>query len=206
MSKDQREIYSRRKKYDSGQKNSQYRTRSTITQRQDIRARSNEPSAILSVGTATPSGPRSKKRGEKFGEHEPTSQEIIEEAQRRGERRRQKLVEGSRPHLSVHKVAEKLGWTVGDVQDAIDARRLVHVQTETGDVKLPAWQVDGNDVVDGLKQVLEALPDYGWEADLIFFESEHFRLDEDTPAEALLKGKIDIVRQCAATQWRQGGA
>ncbi len=135
-----------------------------------------------------------------------TSDEVISEAESRGERRRRELVEASRPYYSIEEMADQLGWTTGEVEQAVEDRRVHYVYDDSDEVRFPAWQVQGEELVDDLERVLDALRDYGWVADLIFFQSEDSLLDGDTPAEALLKGRVDDVLRCAAQAWRHGAA
>ena len=150
--------------------------------------------------------PEASRRHQKLGDVEDrrSPEGVIGEAERRGDERRKQLVEASRPYYSVEEMADQLGWSVEAVEEAVEERRVHYVYDDSGEVRLPAWQLRGDELVGGLERVLEALRDYGWVADLIFFESEHSLLDAETPAEALLKGRVDDVLRCAAQAWRHG--
>lgn len=153
--------------------------------------------------------PEAIRRRQKLGEEEPgelSADEVIEQAERNGEQHLKELVQASRPHYTIEEMAEELGWTGSEVKDAIEDRHIHYVRDKSDEIRLPDWQLHDGGLVEGLEKVLEALPNYDWPSDLIFFETEHSLLEEETPAEALLKGRVDKVVRCAAQAWRHGAA
>lgn len=186
---------------------------------QEIRARGGisgggESAIGAATGAATGAAgesvePEAWRRNQKFGGDDAgrTPREIIAEAKRRGNERRNQLVEESGPHFTIRELAAELDWTVAEVRRAIDERRLYAVKSEEGETLLPEWQVESGEPIDGLEEVLQKLPHEGWVADLIFFESGHFLLEGKTPAEALAAGEMsERVLRAAGQEGRHGAA
>lgn len=154
---------------------------------------------------------RSLKRNQIFGSssellglNAEDPEAIIARAIRRGGRRRRELIEKSGPSLSIEQVAQRLSETTKEVHSLLQARALISVKDGDGEDQIPEWQIDQGRLLQGLPEVVAALPDHGWVADLLFFEGGQFLLNGDSPKQALIDGRSAEVLRCAQLYSRQG--
>ena len=153
--------------------------------------------------------PEATERGQKYGQSPrgKSTDEKIEAARKRGEKALQKLLESSKPHLTLAEVQEKLGWSPRRMQNAIDENRIHYVESGEDQPLIPGWQISDGEPLDGLEAVMANLPGHGWKAALIFFHSPHFLLNGRTPAEMLVDGRdLEAVKLAASKYGRHGAA
>lgn len=106
------------------------------------------------------------------------------------------LLEGAGGGLTIEQVQDVVGdGSLQRIQDAIASRRLLAVELE-GVQLFPAFQFDGNRIVDGVGEVLTAVPNTNPWAILQFFVAGDEGLGEDLPMN-LVKGSPDDIARAA---------
>lgn len=131
---------------------------------------------------------------------------LMDEAQLRGVRSRDRLLTAEGGALSVKDVAQRLHIT----RQAVDARRkkgkLLALNTGRWGYAYPGWQFDDEGVLPGLEQILRALADLDPWTQLAFMLNPNSRLGGTSPLAEIRRGHIAKVLSAAEAYGEQGGA
>lgn len=123
----------------------------------------------------------------------------------RGAIARRDLLEQEGGVLSPSSVAKLLGMSRQAVGLRRAAGKLLGVEGNRGFV-YPAWQFEGNDVIDGFTDVLNILADSTPWTQLVFFLTKDEAIGGKRPIDLLRKGKIAPVRRAARMHGEHGAS
>lgn len=121
----------------------------------------------------------------------------------RGAIARRELLEQDGGVLSPSNVGELLGISRQAVGLRRNAGKLLGVEGNRGFV-YPAWQFEGNDVLDGFTEILQLLSDDDAWTQFIFFLSHDDAIGGKRPIDLLRKGKLEQVRRAARMHGEHG--
>jgi hypothetical protein len=140
------------------------------------------------------------------GPEEMDPDELLDEAQLRGVRARNRLLTTDGGTVSAIEVAQRLRLTRQAVDERRKKGRLVGLLTGRRGYAYPVWQFDEAGVLPGLERVLQALSWLEPWSQTAFLLNSNARLSGETPLAALRRGRIDEVVIAAQSYGEQGGS
>jgi len=132
--------------------------------------------------------------------------ELLNEAQLRGVRTRDRLLGFEGGTMSAREVAQRLHMSRQAVDERRRKGRLIGLNIGRRGYAYPAWQFDEMGTLSGFEQVLHALADLESWSQVAFMLTPNSRLKGETPLNVLQLGKIDDVLNAAQSYGEQGGA